>query len=267
MKEINCTAAARFMGLRPSSFMRSMNRRGFYPVKNGKDYWITTERFMEFMEWFTPKNAMASVQRSYLMERIEMGDTTWVNPYEWPTPEGVNEDEDGDEVEDPAPVQEPPAPKPAPVQSTAPPPAPKTAEEIILHGSYKLLTNSWFLFVITLLAILLQAFAFKSALLMLCQQNGVYIDPRAAFLWGFIFEVMGLLVAANMSLKRKVDDAPVVSIYLFVFFASQLAMDLAFFRVLPVWVMALPVAYSMPVTILAASHIYLNNVARLRHEN
>lgn len=104
-------------------------------------------------------------------------------------------------------------------------------------------------------AIALQAYVFEIAIVKTLQEVGHTINSYQAYAWAILMEMVGLLIAVNM----KGNQNQARWFWLCLFFGSQLLMDMSIAGIIPFAVAKMVVSYSLPVVILACSHLYLKN--------
>lgn len=268
---------AKFLGRTPFTLRRSMERNGIRVHETRSGFAISQEDLLSFLQAFQSNDVQVMERVRTLGEMVSAG-VDWTTPENMILPDGVTPDYTGNtSYTAPNTPDAPDAPHhTAPdytnytenTGNTAPstPDAPDAPHRATPHRtgntgrhrpftSSDLLSNSWVLFFMALGAIALQAYVFEIAIVKTLQEVGHTINSYQAYAWAILMEMVGLLIAVNM----KGNQNQARWFWLCLFFGSQLLMDMSIAGIIPFAVAKMVVSYSLPVVILACSHLYLKN--------
>lgn len=271
---------AKFLGRTPFTLRRSMERNGIRVHETRSGFAISQEDLLSFLQAFQSNDPQVMERVRTLGEMVSAG-VDWTTPENMILPDGVTPDYTGNtSYTAPATPDAPDAPHrtapdapdaPATPNYTAPvtpdtPTTPDAPHRATPHRtgntgrhrpftSSDLLSNSWVLFFMALGAIALQAYVFEIAIVKTLQEVGHNINSYQAYAWAILMEMVGLLIAVNM----KASQNQARWFWLCLFFGSQLLMDMSIAGIIPFAVAKMVVSYSLPVVILACSHLYLKN--------
>lgn len=268
---------AKFLGRTPFTLRRSMERNGIRVHETRSGFAISQEDLLAFLQAFQSNDVQVMERVRTLGEMVSAG-VDWTTPENMILPDGVTPDYTGNtSYTAPNTLDAPDAPHhTAPgapdytnyTGNTAPstPDAPDAPHRATPHRtgntgrhrpftSSDLLSNSWVLFFMALGAIALQAYVFEIAIVKTLQEVGHTINSYQAYAWAILMEMVGLLIAVNM----KGNQNQARWFWLCLFFGSQLLMDMSIAGIIPFAVAKMVVSYSLPVVILACSHLYLKN--------
>jgi hypothetical protein len=271
---------AKFLGRTPFTLRRSMERNGIQVHETRAGFAISQEDLLSFLQAFQSSDLQVMERVRTLGEMVSAG-VDWTTPENMVLPDGVTPDYTGN-TSYTAPTT-PDAPdytsytrNTAPDTPDAPttphrttpttPSTPDAPHRATPHRtgntgrhrpftSSDLLSNSWVLFFMALGAIALQAYVFEIAIVKTLQEVGHTINSYQAYAWAILMEMVGLLIAVNM----KGNQNQARWFWLCLFFGSQLLMDMSIAGIIPFAVAKMVVSYSLPVVILACSHLYLKN--------
>lgn len=273
---------AKFLGRTPFTLRRSMERNGIRVHETRSGFAISQEDLLSFLQAFQSNDLQVMERVRTLGEMVSAG-VDWTTPENMVLPDGVTPDYTGNtSYTAPATPDAPETPhRTAPdytsyTRNTAPdapdtphrtapttPATPDAPHRATPHRtgrhraftSSDLLSNSWVLFFMALGAIALQAYVFEIAIVKTLQEVGHTINSYQAYAWAILMEMVGLLIAVNM----KGNQNQARWFWLCLFFGSQLLMDMSIAGIIPFAVAKMVVSYSLPVVILACSHLYLKN--------
>lgn len=248
---------AKFLGRTPFTLRRSMERNGIRVHETRSGFAISQEDLLSFLQAFQSNDSQVMERVRTLGEMVSAG-VDWTTPENMVLPDGVTPDYTGNTA--------PTTPATPDTPHHTAPDAPDAPHRATPHRtgntgrhrpftSSDLLSNSWVLFFMAIGAIALQAYVFEIAIVKTLQEVGHNINSYQAYAWAILMEIVGLLIAVNM----KGNQNQARWFWLCLFFGSQLLMDMSIAGIIPFAVAKMVVSYSLPVVILACSHLYLKN--------